>query len=82
MINYKSQEGRILRLLRERGEQGVKVYELITPRPEGEGCSQYGARIFSLRRKGFNIINKEVGHFVLIEDKPVFNPVTQKYEYR
>jgi len=81
-VNIKSQEGRILALLRERGEQGVKVYELIAPKPEGLGIAQYNARIFGLRHKGYNITNKEPGHFVLNEYTPkfVFNPDTQMYE--
>jgi len=54
-IKNNSQEDRILRLLRERGSIGVMVYELITPRPEGLGISQYNARIYGLREKGFNI---------------------------
>lgn len=73
-----TQEKRILSFLRERGEQGVFAWEITN----NLHILQYNSRIFGLRRKGFNIINKEVGHFVLIENKPVFNPITQKYEYR
>ena len=70
MIGYiksNSQEGRILDLLRKRGPQGVKVYELMTPWPQGEGIAQYNARIYGLRKKGYEIVNKEPGHFVLLE---------------
>ena len=65
-----TQENRILELLRERGDQGVYVYEFMTPTPDGLGIAQYGARLLGLRRKGFNIINKEIGHFVLIPSEP------------
>jgi len=63
----KTQGDRILDLLRKRGEIGVKVFEFMTPRPNGLGVSQYGARILELRRKGFNIINSR-GLFVLKEE--------------
>jgi hypothetical protein len=62
-----TQEGRILSLLKERGGQGVMVYEMMMPRPQGLGIAQYNARIFGLRKKGYIIQNKEPGHFVLIE---------------
>ena len=65
-----TQENRILQLLREKGTQGVYVYELVTPRPHGLGIAQYNARIYGLRKKGFNIVNKTPGHFVLIEENP------------
>jgi len=63
----KTQEERILDLLKARGERGVYVYELMMPRPQGLGIAQYNARIYGLRQKGFDIINKEAGHFVLSE---------------
>jgi len=66
-IEKPTQENRILDLLREKGSKGVFVYELIAPRPEGLGIAQYNARIWSLRKKGFIIENKEPGHFVLQE---------------
>ena len=62
-----TQEERILALLREKGEVGVRVWELIAPRPTGLGVAQYGARILGLRRKGFDIVNVKPGHFVLKE---------------
>ena len=65
-----TQEQRILQLLREKGNLGVYVYELVTPRPQGLGIAQYNARIYGLREKGHNIVNKTPGHFVLIESKP------------
>ena len=66
-----TQEKRILRLLKERGENGVKVYELIMPNNQGGlGIAQYNARIWSLRQKGYNIKNIEPGHFVLIQEDP------------
>jgi len=61
----KTQEQRILDLLRERGIEGVYVYEFMTPRPVGCGIAQYNARIYGLRKKGYIIDNKEPGHFVL-----------------
>lgn len=61
----KSQEQRILDLLRERGEQGVMVWEFMLPRPQGLGVAQYNARLFGLRQKGYEIENVKPGHFVL-----------------
>jgi len=85
-LNPNSQKSKILNLLRERNEEGVKVYELIAPKPDGLGCSQYNARIFGLRKDGYVIVNKTPGHFVL-ESEPIsttpkytFNPVTEMYE--
>lgn len=69
MSKRPTQQQRILSLLKERGESGVYVYELMTPRNMGGiGASQYGARIMELRRKGYKIINREPGHFVLDPD--------------
>jgi hypothetical protein len=71
-MNYQprpTQEGRILQLLKERGDRGVAVWEFMLPRPQGLGVAQYGARIFSLRRKGYEIVNVEPGHFVLKEER-------------
>jgi len=62
-----TQKGRLLNLLRERGSLGVYVYEIMTPRPNGLGISQYGTRILELRAKKFDIVNKKPGHFVLNE---------------
>lgn len=68
----KTQEGRILDLLRERGESGVMVWEFMLPRPQGLGVAQYNSRIWGLRKKGYNIENLEPGHFVLrSEPEPV-----------
>lgn len=66
-IKNDSQEGRILDLLKQRGNQGAYVYEFMMPRPQGLGIAQYNARVYELRKKGYEIINKEPGHFVLIE---------------
>ena len=63
-----TQKQRILNLLKERGEEGVYVYEIMTPRPRGLGIAQYRARILELRRKDDKMINKEPGHFVLDPD--------------
>jgi hypothetical protein len=38
------------------------------PRPAGLGIAQYNARIWALRKKGYNIVNKTPGHFVLIQN--------------
>lgn len=64
-MNQLTQQERILDLLKRRGSAGVRVYELIAPRPEGEGIAQYNARILELRRKGHLIENIAPGHFVL-----------------
>jgi len=70
--NRLTQKMRLLELLKERGEAGVYVYEIMTPRPVGLGIAQYGARILELRRQGYIIMNTEPGHFVLKENiKPV-----------
>lgn len=61
----KSQKDRLLQLLKARGQNGVKVFELIAPRPEGQGIAQYNARIKELREEGYNIVNKQPGLFVL-----------------
>lgn len=69
--NYKpTQEDLILNLLLQRGNNGAYVYEFMLPQPQGLGIAQYNARIFGLRKKGHNIINKQPGHFVL-QTKPV-----------
>jgi hypothetical protein len=60
-----TQEDRILQLLEERGEAGAYVYEFMAPRPNGLGIAQYNARVYGLRKRGFDIINKSPGHFVL-----------------
>jgi len=70
MTSYKSdktQEERILDLLRARGAQGAYVYEFMMPRPQGLGIAQYNARVYGLRQKGYEIINKTPGHFILRE---------------
>ena len=67
-IKKPTQEMRILKLLRERGEQGAYVYEFMMPRPQGLGIAQYNARIYGLREKGYNIVNTKPGHFVLREE--------------
>ena len=67
-INKNSQEQRILSLLQERGSQGAYVYEFQAPRPLGLGIAQYNARIWGLRRKGYDIQNTTPGHFVLASE--------------
>lgn len=69
-INKPTQEQRILTLLRERGKFGVMVYDMMMPRPQGLGIAQYSARIWSLRKKGYDIKNVKPGMFVL-NSKPV-----------
>lgn len=72
-IKKPTQEDRILDLLTERGDRGAYVYEFMTPRPNGLGISQYNSRVWGLRRKGYNILNKTPGHFVLIQSsKPAY----------
>lgn len=82
MSDYKensTQEERILELLKERGEEGAFVYEFMIPRNKGGlGIAQYNARIYGLRKKGYNIKNKTPGHFVLVEDR---KPVQVGFEY-
>lgn len=65
----KTQEQRILDLLEERGSEGAYVWEFMMPRNRGGlGIAQYNARIFGLRKKGYEIKNTTPGHFVLEED--------------
>ncbi len=66
-----SQKDRILQLLQERREQGIYVYEIMTPRPNGLGIAQYNARIKELREDGYRIVNVQPGHFVL-ENRPKY----------
>ena len=54
----------ILEYLKDHPE-GVYVYELMTPQPQGLGIAQYNARIYDLRHKGYDIRSDRGGHFVL-----------------
>jgi len=45
--------------------EGLYVYEMMTPQPKGLGIAQYNARVFELRRKGWDIRNDRRGHFYL-----------------
>lgn len=66
-IENNTQEARILRKLREARGQGVPAFWFAMPRPQGgEGILQYNARVFGLRKKGYNIINKN-SVFYLVE---------------
>lgn len=60
-----TQKQKVLRLFKERGGRGVKVFDLISPKPDGLQISQYGRVIKELREEGYNIINKQPGLFVL-----------------
>lgn len=66
-----TQKERLIKLLEERGEKGVYVYEIQAPRPKGLGIAQYNARIKELRegdndsKKNYNIVSVEKGKFVL-----------------
>jgi len=64
-IKKPTQEQRILDLLKERGSAGVKSWEI----PNNLHILQYNARIYGLREKGFNIINKDET-FYLITGEP------------
>ena len=76
-----TQEQRILQLLKNRGDDGVKVYEFMIPRNQGGcGIAQYNARIWGLRKKGYKIINKTPGHFVLQSEDP--EQLTMKNLYK
>lgn len=64
-----TQEQKILKLAKTRGEDGFYVYELIAPTSRGGlGIAQYNARIWGLRKKGHNIVNKRPGYFVYEEN--------------
>ena len=66
--DIKEEISHLLELLKERGSEGVFVYEFMMPRNRGGlGVAQYNARIYGLRKKGYIIENKEPGHFVLKE---------------
>ncbi len=66
LIHKQTQTDRILELLRERGNAGIPVWEMIAPRPQGLGVAQYNARVYELRQKGYEIVNKD-NTFYLIE---------------
>ena len=67
-----TQEDRILKLLKERGSQGARVWEFMMPQPQGGlGIAQYNARIFGLREKGYNIKSVKPGHYVLDKGQQV-----------
>jgi hypothetical protein len=69
-----TQRQRLLQAFQERGE--LYVYEIMAPRPNGLGISQYGARVLELRREGHTIINKEPGHFIYYkQDTAERNPM-------
>jgi hypothetical protein len=68
-IPNKTQEGRILELLRQRGSAGVYSWEITNDLH----ILQYNARVFGLRHKGFEIKNTK-NHFVLTYD-PFAKPV-------
>ena len=85
-IENLSQEKNILAFLRERGSQGVYVYELTTSRRFGGlGISQYNARINGLRAKGYQIENVVPGHFVLLsspkDKKPLETQSASEFTY-
>lgn len=66
ITSAQTQRERLLEFLTAKGSKGAYVYELQAPRPQGLGLAQYNARIYELRRMGWNIKNIEAGHFVLI----------------
>lgn len=82
-----TQEQRILDLLKERGGKGVAVWEFMLPRNQGGlGVAQYNARVYSLRKKGYDIKNTKPGHFVLKTEKPrqgelLNSDVKLRYQY-
>lgn len=61
-IKNGTQEQKILELLKQRGSQGVWAWEI----PANLHILQYNARVFGLRRKGYDIVNQK-GKFLLIE---------------
>ncbi len=61
-----TQRQRLLQAFEEKGH--LYVYEIMAPRPNGLGISQYGARIKELREMGHPIINKKPGLFVYEAD--------------
>ena len=65
MQTRNTQKSRLFDLLLERGQRGVYVYEIMTPAPQGCGIAQYNARIFELRRLGWDIRSDRPGHFYL-----------------
>jgi hypothetical protein len=50
-VEDNTQEGRILSLLRDRGERGAYVYEFMMPRPQGLGIAQYNAEYLDYERR-------------------------------
>lgn len=84
-LDTRTQQIRIISLLRERGKKGVFVYEITNSRPQGLGVSQYNARISELRDMDFDIENVKPGHFVLKYDCGAFltkpKPITHEVFY-
>jgi hypothetical protein len=74
-----TQENQILDLLTERRGAGVYSYELAEPHPRGCGILQYNARIYGLRKKGYNIVSDIRGHYVL-ENKQTYMTQTELNE--
>ena len=62
-----TQRQRLLEAFKERGE--LYVYEMMAPRPNGLGVAQYNSRIKELREQGHQIINKEPGHFIYMQER-------------
>jgi hypothetical protein len=60
-------------------QEYVMVYELMTPRPHGEGTAQYGTRIKELRAYGYRIDNVEKGKFRL--DKSNLLEIIEKLRF-
>lgn len=73
-----TQRDRLLKAFQEKGE--LYVYEIMTPRPNGLGISQYGARILELREQGHQIINAQPGHFVYKKDTAERKPMGDGYQ--
>lgn len=76
-----TQQHRLLQAFQDKGE--LYVYEIMAPRPNGLGISQYGARIKELREQGHQIINKQPGHFVYHrEERETMPDVTKSQGYQ
>lgn len=74
-----TQKQRLLEAFRE--NKDLMVYQIMAPRPQGLGISQYGARILELRREGYEIKNIEPGRFRMVDTANKYeNTPTYKLE--
>lgn len=66
----KAQRYRLLDLLKSRGNRGVFIWEINTPRPLGGlGIAGYTERITELRQEGYQVVNVKKGLYMLANEQ-------------